>query len=94
MAARPVPEMAVHLAGMLAQLNEVPAWVFGLDGGFYDVARVAGVSTATGGWTSWQTVPANISTVTGTHNVYLEFVSGAGGDPPYVSLHYFDFPVS
>jgi DNA-binding LacI/PurR family transcriptional regulator len=39
--------MAVHLAGMLAQLNEVPAWVFGLDGGFHDVARVAGVSTAT-----------------------------------------------
>jgi hypothetical protein len=48
----------------------------------------------TGGWTSWETIPANISTVTGTHNVYLEFVSGAGGDPPYVSLHYFDFPVS
>jgi hypothetical protein len=48
----------------------------------------------TGGWTSWETIPANISTVTGTHNVYLEFVSGAGGDPPYVSLHYFDFPAS
>jgi hypothetical protein len=26
--------------------------------------------------------------------VYLEFSSGAAGDPPYVSLHYFDFPVS
>jgi hypothetical protein len=48
----------------------------------------------TGGWTSWEMIPANISTVTGTHNVYLEFVSGAGGDPPYVSLHYFDFPAS
>jgi hypothetical protein len=48
----------------------------------------------TGGWSSWETIPANISTVTGTHNVYLEFVSGAGGNPPYVSLHYFDFPVS
>jgi hypothetical protein len=48
----------------------------------------------TGGWTSWETIPANISTVTGTHNVYLEFSSGAGGNPPYVSLHYFDFPVS
>jgi carbohydrate binding protein with CBM6 domain len=46
----------------------------------------------TGGWSSWRTVPANISTVTGTHNVYLEFVSGAGGNPPFVSLHYFDFP--
>jgi hypothetical protein len=33
-----------------------------------------------------------MSKVTATHNVYLEFVSGAGGNPPYVSLHYFDFP--
>jgi DNA-binding LacI/PurR family transcriptional regulator len=48
----------------------------------------------TGGWTSWRTIPANISQVTGTHNVYLKFVSGAGGNPPYVSLHYFNFPVS
>jgi hypothetical protein len=48
----------------------------------------------TGGWSSWETIPANISTVTGTHNVYLEFVSGAGGDPPYVSLHYFNFPAT
>jgi len=46
----------------------------------------------TGGWTTWKTVPANITKVTGTHNVYLEFVSGAGGNPPYVSLHYFNFP--
>lgn len=48
----------------------------------------------TGGWTTWKTVPANISKVTGTHNVFLEFSSGAGGNPPYVSLHYFNFPVS
>src|SRR6185437_6587863 len=46
----------------------------------------------TGGWTTWKTIPANITKVTGTHNVYLEFVSGAGGNPPYVSLHYFNFP--
>ena len=46
----------------------------------------------TGGWSTWKTIPANISTVTGTHNVYLVFVSGAGGNPPYVSLHYFNFP--
>ena len=46
----------------------------------------------TGGWSSWETVPANISSVSGTHNVYLEFVSGATGNPPYVSLHYFSFP--
>jgi hypothetical protein len=48
----------------------------------------------TGGWSSWKTIPANISEVTGTHTVYLEFVSGASGDPPFVSLHYFNFPVS
>ena len=48
----------------------------------------------TGGWSSWRTVPANITKVTGTHTVYLEFSSGASGDPPYVSLHYFNFPVS
>ena len=49
---------------------------------------------ARGGWSSWRTIPANITKVTGTHNVYLEFSSGAPGDPPYVSLHYFNFPVS
>ena len=48
----------------------------------------------TGGWSTWKTIPANISEVTGTHNVYLVFVSGAGGNPPYVSLHYFNFPAS
>jgi hypothetical protein len=48
----------------------------------------------TGGWSSWKTTPANISKVTGTHNVYLVFVSGAGGNPPFVSLHYFSFPTS
>jgi len=46
----------------------------------------------TGGWSSWQTVPANISSVTGTHDVYLEFSSGAGGNPPFVSLRWFNFP--
>ena len=46
----------------------------------------------TGGWSSWKTIPGNITTVTGTHNVYLELVSGAPGNPPYVSLHYFNFP--
>ena len=46
----------------------------------------------TGGWSSWRTVPANIASVTGTHDVYLEFSSGAGGNPPFVSLHWFNFP--
>ncbi len=48
----------------------------------------------TGGWSTWKTIPANITKTTGTHNVYLEFVSGAGGNPPYASLHYFNFPTS
>jgi hypothetical protein len=48
----------------------------------------------TGGWSTWKTVPANISKVTGTHNVYLKFVSGAGGNPPFVSLHYVSFPAT
>jgi hypothetical protein len=46
----------------------------------------------TGGWATWKTIPANITKVTGTHTVYLEFSSGAGGNPPFVSLHYFSFP--
>ena len=46
----------------------------------------------TGGWSTWKTIGANISSVTGTHDVYLEFSSGAGGNPPFVSLHWFSFP--
>ncbi len=48
----------------------------------------------TGGWSTWKTVPANITKVTGTHNVYLEFASSAGGNPPFASLHYFNFPAA
>jgi len=43
----------------------------------------------TGGWQSWETVPANISTVTGTHTVYLVFSSGQSAD--FVNLHWFTF---
>jgi hypothetical protein len=49
---------------------------------------------STGGWTDWKTVPANITDTTGTHTVYLEFASGATGSPPFVSLHYFNFPAT
>jgi hypothetical protein len=48
----------------------------------------------TGGWSDWETVPANMSEVTGTHTVYLKFVSAATGSPPFVSVHYFDFPAT
>lgn len=43
----------------------------------------------TGGWQSWRTVPANIGTVTGTHDVYLTFSSGQPAD--YVNVNWFDF---
>ncbi|TCC05054.1 glycoside hydrolase family 16 protein [Kribbella soli] len=43
----------------------------------------------TGGWQSWQSVPANISAVTGVHDVYLTFTSGQPAD--YVNLNWFTF---
>jgi beta-glucanase (GH16 family) len=43
----------------------------------------------TGGWQSWRTVPANISGVTGTHNVYLTFTSGQPAD--FMNLNWFTF---
>jgi beta-glucanase (GH16 family) len=43
----------------------------------------------TGGWQTWRTVPANMSAVTGTHDVYLTFTSGQPAD--YVNLNWFTF---
>ncbi|MFJ1608940.1 glycoside hydrolase family 16 protein [Streptomyces sp. NPDC088253] len=43
----------------------------------------------TGGWQSWRTVPANITGVTGTHDVYLTFTSGQSAD--FVNVNWFDF---
>ncbi|GAA4057521.1 glycoside hydrolase family 16 protein [Streptomyces shaanxiensis] len=43
----------------------------------------------TGGWQSWRTIPANISGVTGTHDVYLTFTSGQGAD--FVNVNWFNF---
>ncbi|MEV6206792.1 carbohydrate-binding protein [Kitasatospora sp. NPDC051914] len=43
----------------------------------------------TGGWQNWRTVPANISAVTGTHDVYLTFTSGQPAD--FVNVNWFDF---
>jgi len=34
----------------------------------------------TGGWQSWRSVAGSMSTVTGTHTVYLKFVSGQPAD--------------
>lgn len=43
----------------------------------------------TGGWQSWTTVPANISQVTGRHDVYLTFSSGQPAD--FVNVNWFTF---
>jgi hypothetical protein len=43
----------------------------------------------TGGWQSWQTVPGNISAVTGTHTVYITFTSGQPAD--FVNINWLTF---
>ncbi|MDQ0936889.1 glycoside hydrolase family 16 protein [Streptomyces turgidiscabies] len=43
----------------------------------------------TGGWQSWRTVPANVSAVTGTHDLYLTFTSGQAQD--FVNVNWFNF---
>ncbi len=43
----------------------------------------------TGGWQSWRTVPANISGVTGVHDVYITFTSGQPAD--FVNLNWLTF---
>ncbi|MDF3143197.1 MULTISPECIES: glycoside hydrolase family 16 protein [unclassified Streptomyces] len=53
-------------------------------------APVGSFSVAnTGGWQSWRTIPANISGVTGTHDVYLTFTSGQPSD--FVNVNWFNF---
>lgn len=47
---------------------------------------------STGGWQTWETVPANISRVTGVHTVYLTFSSGQPAD--FVNVHWFTFAQS
>jgi hypothetical protein len=44
---------------------------------------------STGGWQTWKTVPAAISTTTGTHTVYLKFVSGQSAD--FVNVNWLTF---
>jgi Beta-1,3-glucanase/Carbohydrate binding module (family 6) len=51
---------------------------------------VASLAVAnTGGWQSWETVPANMSTVSGVHNVFLVFASGQPED--FVNVNWFTF---
>ncbi len=44
----------------------------------------------TGGWQSWRSVPATISATTGTHTVFLKFVSGQSAD--FLNLNWLTFP--
>ncbi|WP_329611778.1 glycoside hydrolase family 64 protein [Kitasatospora herbaricolor] len=44
---------------------------------------------STGGWQTWRTVPADISRITGTQDVYLTFDSGQPAD--FVNLNWFSF---
>jgi hypothetical protein len=43
----------------------------------------------TGGWQSWQTIPANIAGTTGVHTVYLRLTSGQPAD--FVNVNWFRF---
>ncbi len=43
----------------------------------------------TGGWQSWRTVPGGIGSTTGTHTVFLKFVTGSGQD--FVNVNWFNF---
>jgi beta-glucanase (GH16 family) len=43
----------------------------------------------TGGWQSWRTVPANMNGTTGTHTVFLKFVTGSGQN--FVNVNWFTF---
>jgi hypothetical protein len=55
-----------------------------------NAAPVGSFSIAnTGGWQTWTTIPTNISSVTGTHTVYLVFTSGQPAD--FVNIHWFTF---
>jgi hypothetical protein len=69
------------------------AGISGLVGVALDSPTAAPVGSfaiaSTGGWQSWETVPANISTVTGVHTVYLTFSSGQPAD--FVNVHWFTF---
>jgi hypothetical protein len=43
----------------------------------------------TGGWQSWQSIPGNVASVTGTHTVFLTFSSGQPSD--FVNVNWFQF---
>ncbi|SNR29500.1 carbohydrate-binding protein [Actinoplanes regularis] len=44
---------------------------------------------STGGWQTWTSIPGNVSSVTGTHTVYLTFTSGQPAD--FVNVNWIQF---
>ncbi|NMO50633.1 carbohydrate-binding protein [Actinoplanes sp. TBRC 11911] len=44
---------------------------------------------STGGWQTWQSIPGNVSGVTGSHTVYLTFSSGQSAD--FVNVNWIQF---
>ncbi|WP_285472740.1 carbohydrate-binding protein [Actinoplanes sp. NBRC 101535] len=43
----------------------------------------------TGGWQTWQSIPGNVSNVSGKHTVFVTFTSGQSAD--FVNLNWFQF---
>jgi hypothetical protein len=75
--------VASGVAGGASGLIEF--WVDGLTGtklGDFALAN-------TGGWQSWQSVPANTAAVTGVHTLYIKFTSGQPAD--YVNVNWLQF---
>ena len=44
---------------------------------------------STGGWQTWQSIPGNVSNVSGTHTVFLTFTSGQPAD--FVNVNWVKF---
>jgi hypothetical protein len=44
---------------------------------------------STGGWQTWQSIPGNVSNVSGTHTVYVTFTSGQSAD--FLNLNWIQF---
>jgi len=75
--------VASGVAGGVSGLVEF--WVDGLNGtklGDFALAN-------TGGWQTWQSVPANTLGITGTHTLYIKFTSGQPAD--YVNVNWVQF---
>jgi hypothetical protein len=69
--------------------GSIEYWIDGLTTGAGGT-RVATLNVSgTGGWQTWTTSGATASNVTGTHTVYVKFVSGQAAD--FINLNWFQF---